>query len=125
MRRTLFKSKIHNATLTGADLEYQGSIQIDRNLMTAADLEPYEMVHVLNASNGERLVTYVIEGRPGSGDVCLNGPAARLGYPGDRVVIISYGEYEEAEVAGHEPVVVHVDEKNRPLRPRLKSESGS
>jgi aspartate 1-decarboxylase len=124
MRRTLFKSKIHNATLTGADLEYQGSIQIDRDLMVAADLAPYEMVHVLNASNGERLVTYVIEGKPGSGELCLNGPAARLGYPGDRVVIISYGEYEEAEVAGHEPVVVHVDGRNRPL-PRLKSESGS
>jgi aspartate 1-decarboxylase len=125
MRRTLFKSKIHNATLTGADLEYQGSIQIDRNLMMAADLAPYEMVHVLNASNGERLVTYVIEGKPGSGEICLNGPAARLGYPGDRVVIISYGEYEEAELADHEPLVVHVDDENRPLRPRLQSESGS
>ncbi len=125
MRRTLFKSKIHKATLTGADLEYEGSIQIDRDLMTEADLQPYEMVHVLNASNGERLVTYVIEGKPGSGEVCLNGPAARLGYPGDQVVIISYGEFDEAEVADHEPVVVHVDEQNRPLRPRLKSESGS
>lgn len=121
MRRTLFKSKIHDATLTGADLDYDGSIMVDRDLMDAADLKPYEAVHVLNAANGERLVTYVIEGPPGSGEVRLNGPAARLGYPGDRVVILSYGEYEEAEVDGHVPRVVRVDGENRPRRPSLRS----
>ncbi len=123
MRRTLFKSKIHNATLTGADLEYEGSILVDRDLMDAADLRPYEMVHVLNAANGERLITYVIEGERGTGELCLNGPAARLGHPGDRVVIISYAEFEEAEIERHSPRVVLVDEDNRPLRPALRSRS--
>lgn len=122
MRRTLFKSKIHGAVLTGTDLEYEGSIKIDRRLMDAADLRPYEKVHVLNAANGERLETYVIEAPAGSGEVALNGPAARLGYPGDRVVILSYGQYEEAEVAEHEPIVVRVDARNHPLRPPLRSE---
>ena len=123
MRRTLFKSKIHNATLTGADLEYEGSILVDRDLMDAADLRPYEMVHVLNAANGERLITYVIEGERGTGELCLIGPAARLGHPGDRVVIISYAEFEEAEIERHSPRVVLVDEDNRPLRPALRSRS--
>ncbi len=123
MRRTLFKSKIHNATLTGADLEYEGSILVDRDLMDAADLRPYEMVHVLNAANGERLITYVIEGERGTGELCLNGPAARLGHPGDRIVIISYAEFEEAEIERHSPRVVLVDEDNRPLRPALRSRS--
>ena len=121
MRRTLFKSKIHNATLTGANLEYEGSILVDRDLMDAADLRPYEMVHVLNAANGERLVTYVIEGKSGTGEICLNGPAARLGHPGDKVVIISYAEFEEAEVERHSPRVVLVDHDNRPLRPALRT----
>jgi aspartate 1-decarboxylase len=123
MRRTLFKSKIHNATLTGADLEYEGSILVDRDLMDAADLRPYEMVHVLNAANGERLITYVIEGERGTGELCLNGPAARLGHPGDRIVIFSYAEFEEAEIERHSPRVVLVDEDNRPLRPALRSRS--
>lgn len=123
MRRTLFKSKIHNATLTGADLEYEGSILVDRDLMDAADLRPYEMVHVLNAANGARLITYVIEGERGTGELCLNGPAARLGHPGDRVVIISYAEFEEAEIERHSPRVVLVDDNNRPLRPALRTRS--
>lgn len=125
MRRTLFKSKIHHAVLTGTELEYEGSIGLDADLMEAADLRPYEKVQVLNASNGVRLETYVIEAPRGSGEVCLNGPAARLGYPGDRVVIISYAEYDEDEVAGHRPVIVHVGEGNRPAGPRLRTESGS
>ena len=124
MRRTLFKSKIHRATLTGADLEYEGSISLDRALMEAADLLPFEKVQVLNCSNGARLETYVIEAPRGSGEVRLNGPAARLGYAGDRVVIISYAEYEESELEGHTPIVVRVDEKNRPVGPRLRTESG-
>jgi aspartate 1-decarboxylase len=91
--------------------------------MDAADLRPYEMVHVLNAANGERLITYVIEGERGTGELCLNGPAARLGHPGDRIVIISYAEFEEAEIERHSPRVVLVDEDNRPLRPALRSRS--
>ena len=118
MRRTLFKSKIHRATLTATDLEYEGSITLDRSLMDAADLRPWEKVQVLNLSNGERLETYVIEGPRGSGEVQLNGPAARLGVPGDRIIVVSYAQYEEEELAGHEPIVVHVDDGNRPLEPR-------
>lgn len=124
MRRTLFKSKIHGAVLTGAELEYEGSISLDRDLMEAADLHPFEKVQVLNESNGARLETYVIEAARGSGEVCLNGPAARLGYAGDRVVIISYGEYAEDELEEHAPVVVRAGEGNRPDRPRLRTESG-
>lgn len=124
MRRVLCKSKIHNALLTDANLEYEGSVTIDRDLMDAADLLPYEKVQVLNRSNGARLETYVIEGERGSGEVCLNGPAARLGQRGDVVVIIAYGEYEEAELRGHQPRVVEVDERNRPVQPRLEAEAG-
>lgn len=118
MRRTLFKSKIHRATLTGTDLDYEGSITLDRALMDAADLRPWEKVQVLNLSNGERLETYVIEAPGGSGRVELNGPAARLGLAGDRVIVVSYAEYDEEELAGHQPRVVHVDERNRPLESR-------
>jgi aspartate 1-decarboxylase len=120
MRRTLFKSKIHRATLTGAHLDYEGSISVDRDLMDAAELVPYEKVQVLNLSNGVRLETYVIEGTRGSGEIQLNGPAARLGHAGDQVIIVSYAEYEEEEVATHAPAVVHVDARNR-LLPDLRS----
>ncbi len=120
MRRTLFKSKIHRATLTGAHLDYEGSISVDRDLMDAAELVPYEKVQVLNLSNGVRLETYVIEGTRGSGEIQLNGPAARLGHAGDQIIIVSYAEYGEEEVAGHAPTVVHVDRHNR-LLPDLRS----
>lgn len=120
MLRTLFKSKIHRATLTGAHLDYEGSISVDRDLMDAAELVPYEKVQVLNLSNGVRLETYVIEGTRGSGEIQLNGPAARLGHAGDQVIIVSYAEYEEEEVARHAPTVVHVDAHNR-LLPDLRS----
>jgi aspartate 1-decarboxylase len=120
MRRTLFKSKIHRATLTGAHLDYEGSISVDRDLMDAAEMVPYEKVQVLNLSNGVRLETYVIEGKRGSGEIQLNGPAARMGYAGDQVIIVSYAEYEEEEVAGHTPTVVQVDAHNR-LLPDLRS----
>ena len=120
MRRTLFKSKIHRAVLTGAHLEYEGSIGVDRDLMDAADLLPYEKVQVLNLSNGSRLETYVIEAPRGSGEIQLNGPAARLGQAGDQVIIVSYAEYSEEEVASHAPTVVRVDERNR-LLPDLRS----
>ena len=114
MRRTMCKSKIHRATLTGADLHYLGSLTVDRDLMDAADMLPYEQVHVVNVNNGNRLVTYVIEGARGSGTMQLNGAAARLGAPGDVVIVLTYGEYEESELrGGFEPTVVFVDAENR------------
>jgi len=114
MRRTMCKSKIHRATLTGADLHYVGSLTVDRDLMDAADMAPYEQVHVVNVNNGNRLVTYIIEGERGSGTVQLNGAAARLGAPGDIVIVITYGEYEDADLKrGFEPRVVFVNDENR------------
>lgn len=121
MRRTLFKSKIHGAVLTGTDLHYDGSISLDGELMEEADLVPSERVQVLNVATGARLETYVIEAPAGSGEMRLNGPAARLGEPGDRVVVVSYAEYEEAEAREHRPVVVRVDGENRPVGGRLRS----
>ncbi len=118
MRRRMMKSKIHRATVTDADLHYVGSITIDRDLMEAADLLEFEQVAVVDVDNGARLETYVIAGVPGSGDICLNGAAARLVSPGDRVIIISYAEYDAAELQGDEgevtyqPIVVHVDTAN-------------
>ena len=114
MRRTMCKSKIHRATLTGADLNYVGSLTVDRDLMDAADMLPYEQVHVVNVNNGARLTTYVIEGERGTGTMQLNGAAARLGAPGDIVIVITYAEYDDTEVKrGFEPTVVFVDGKNR------------
>jgi len=108
----MMKSKIHRATVTDADLHYVGSITVDRDLMDAADLREYEQVAVVDIDNGARLETYVIEGPPGSGSICLNGAAARLVCPGDRVIIISYADFEAAELDGYEPRVVHVDSAN-------------
>ena len=123
MRRTLFKSKIHRATLTGADLHYEGSLTVDRDLMDAADLLPFEKVQVVNVNNGARLETYVIEGARGSGTVQLNGAAARLGMPGDVVIVIAYGEFEEAELAaGFTPRIVFVDARNRMKPPMGEGE---
>jgi aspartate 1-decarboxylase len=121
MRRTLCKSKIHRAVLTGADVHYEGSITIDRELMDAADLVEYERVQVVNVNNGARLETYVIAGERASGTLQLNGAAARLGVVGDHVIVISYAEYEESELAGHESRKVFVDERNR-LKPELRVE---
>ena len=117
MRRSVFKSKIHRATLTGADLNYEGSLTVDSTLMAAADMRPWERVQVVNVNNGARLETYLIPGTPGSGTVQLNGAAARLGMKGDLVIIITYAEYEDAELAAHAPVVVQVDASNRIVRP--------
>ena len=113
MRRTLMKSKIHRARVTAADLHYVGSITIDQDLMAAADLLPNEKVQVLDIDNGARLETYVIPGAPGSGDMCLNGAAARLVQPGDLVIVVSYADFEDAEARTFEPTVVMVDEGNR------------
>ena len=114
----MLKSKIHRATLTGAELHYEGSIAIDRNLIEAADLLPGEQVHVLNLSNAERLVTYVIEAPAGSGQVVLKGPAARLGVAGDKVVIVAYGAVGDDEARRLKPKVVYVDDQNRPQPPK-------
>jgi aspartate 1-decarboxylase len=115
MRRRMMKSKIHRATVTDADLHYVGSITVDRDLMDDADLMEFEQVAVVDVDNGARLETYVIEGARGSGDICLNGAAARLVSPGDRIIIISYADYDDAELDGYEPRIVHVDRGNRPI----------
>ncbi len=111
--RVMLKSKIHRATVTGADIDYEGSITLDPVLMEAADILPYEQVHVVDVSNGARLVTYAIEGRPGSGDVVLNGAAARLVEVGDIVIVLSYQQVPEEELRGYRPRLVYVDQANR------------
>jgi aspartate 1-decarboxylase len=111
-----FKSKIHRATVTEANLNYEGSVTIDSDLMDAADILPHEQVQVLNVNNGERFDTYAIRGPRGSGIVCLNGPAARLAHVGDRVIIITYVTMEREELLRHVPTVVVVDDRNRILR---------
>jgi aspartate 1-decarboxylase len=114
MRRTLFKSKIHRATVTHADLAYEGSLTIDVELMRAADILPYERVHVWNVTNGSRLETYALEGQPGSGVICVNGAAAHHNHPGDLVIIATFAEAEtEAEARAWWPTVVRVDTRNR------------
>jgi aspartate 1-decarboxylase len=121
MLRTLCKSKIHRATVTGADLNYVGSITIDPVLMEAADLLEYEQVQVVNVNNGARFETYVIPGVPGAGEICLNGAAARLVHPGDRVIVISYAQYDAAEMEQYRPAFVFVDEHNRITPHTLKA----
>ncbi|MEV6617407.1 aspartate 1-decarboxylase [Streptomyces sp. NPDC051051] len=113
MLRTLFKSKIHRATVTQADLHYVGSVTIDADLLDAADLLPGELVHIVDITNGARLETYVIEGERGSGVVGINGAAAHLVHPGDLVIIISYAQVTDAEARELKPRVVHVDRDNR------------
>ena len=113
MRRRMMKSKIHRATVTDANLDYVGSISLDPELMRRADIREWEQVAVLDIDNGARFETYAMEGGPG--DVILNGAAARLVKPGDRVIVITYGQYDEAELASFAPVIVHVDEANRPI----------
>ena len=128
MRRRMMKSKIHRATVTDADLHYVGSITVDRDLMDAADLYEYEQVAVVDVDNGARLETYVIEGERGTGKICLNGAAARLVAPGDKVIIISYADYDEAELRGdgeqpaYAPTIVHVDTANRSVDEALARE---
>ncbi|WP_353894121.1 aspartate 1-decarboxylase [Proteinivorax hydrogeniformans] len=112
MLLTMFKSKIHKATVTEADLNYVGSVTIDSDLMKAANILPHEKVQIVNNNNGARLETYVIEGEPGSKVICLNGAAARLVQPGDNVIIISYCQVDENQAKAHEPTIVFVDEKN-------------
>jgi aspartate 1-decarboxylase len=113
MRRTMLKSKLHRATVTGSDLHYVGSITIDAELLDAADVLEHELVHVLDVDNGARFETYTIAGPRGSGEVNVNGAAARLVHTGDKVIVVSYAEYEREELESYEPRVVHVDEGNR------------
>ena len=113
MRRTLFKSKIHRATVTHADLDYEGSVTIDGQLMRAANILPYERVNIWNVTNGSRLETYALLGPSGSGVVCINGAAARLAHPGDRVIIATFADVEEAEAKNWKPTVVRVDDRNQ------------
>ena len=122
MQRHLMKSKIHRATITSADLHYEGSLTVDEDLLDAADLRSYEEVQVVNVNNGARFTTYAIPGPRGSGVIQLNGAAARLGIPGDLVIVISYGVFDDAEAERHVPTVVFVDERNRPVRPPLRAE---
>jgi aspartate 1-decarboxylase len=120
MRRTMCKSKVHRAVLTGADLNYEGSLTLDPVLMEAADILPFEKVQVVNINTGSRLETYVIVGARGSGTIQLNGAAARLGAAGDHVIVISYADYEDTELEGFEPKLVFVDEKNQIVRTHIR-----
>jgi aspartate 1-decarboxylase len=109
--RTMLKSKIHRATITDCNVNYEGSITIDRELLKAADILPYEQVHVLDVNNGQRLITYAIEGE--AGEVCLNGAAARLCHRGDIVIILTYHEIAVEAARGYHPRLVYVDSQNR------------
>lgn len=113
MKRTLLKSKIHRATVTDANLLYQGSVTIDPILMKAADLLEFERVEIYNCTNGERFATYAIPGTPGKGEIVINGAAAHKAGTGDVVILATYAEYETEELQGHKPSLVFVDEKNR------------
>lgn len=110
---TLCKSKIHRARVTQAELYYEGSLTVDTDLLKASEILPYEKVQVVNVNNGERFETYIIPGKAGSGVICLNGPAARLGTVGDEVIVIAYAEFEEAEARTYRPTVVIVDKENK------------
>ena len=122
MQRHMFKSKIHRATITSADLHYEGSLTVDEDLLDAADLVTYEEIQVVNVNNGHRFTTYVIPGPRGSGVIQLNGAAARLGLPGDLVILISYGVFDDKDARKLRPSVVHVDARNRIVRPALRAE---
>ena len=112
MQRVMLKSKIHRATVTDCDLHYVGSITVDPELLEAADIREHEQVHVVDIDNGARFETYTIAGERGSGDLKVNGAAARLVHHGDTVILISYASYNEAELDGYEPRVVHVTREN-------------
>ncbi len=118
LMRSMLRGKIHRATVTEADLEYEGSISIDESLMQAAGIVEWEHVHVLDVTNGARLETYAITAPAGSGKICINGAAAHLVQPGDLVIIVAYETVADELVAEHRPRIVHVDEQNRVVEPR-------
>ena len=109
-------SKIHRATVTDANLNYVGSITIDEDLLKAANIREWQKVEILNVNNGERFQTYVIKGEPGSGQMCLNGAAARKAQPGDKVIIVTYGYFEEAVAGEYKPTIVIVDDNNKIIK---------
>ncbi len=121
----MIKAKIHRATVTQADLNYVGSLTIDKNLMEMCDILPNEQVHVLNVTNGARMITYAIEGERGSGVMCLNGAAARHGQRGDIIIVITYAQYSDEEARALQPRVVIVDEKNAPIPVLLTEKAGT
>lgn len=115
MLRTLLKSKIHRATVTACDLNYVGSLTVDSRLLELAEISEYEQVHVVNLNNGARFLTYVIAGETDSGQMQVNGAAARLAHHGDMIIVFSYALYDESEVPQLQPIVVTVDEANNPV----------
>jgi aspartate 1-decarboxylase len=124
MKLNVFKSKIHRATVTHADLEYEGSVTIDADLLEAANILPYESVHIWNVTRGTRLQTYALEGPRGSGAVCINGAAAHLNKPGDLVILATFADMTPEEARNYKPVVVRVDRANRPLDDRSEEKPG-
>jgi aspartate 1-decarboxylase len=116
MQRQMLKSKIHRATITDCDPDYVGSITVDPELMASADLLPNEQVHVWDIDNGARFTTYVIEGKPGAGEIQVNGAAARLVQRGQKVIVASFGAYDEQDLEAYSPIVVHVDVENRAVK---------
>jgi len=123
-RRSMLKSKIHRATVTHADVDYEGSLTLDADLLKAADILPFEEVHVWNVTRGTRLRTYAIEGAAGSGVVCINGAAAHLAHPGDLVIVATFTQVEETQVRDYHPRVVLVDERNRVRQLNVKEVAG-
>jgi aspartate 1-decarboxylase len=119
MRRRMMKSKVHRMTVTDANLNYVGSITLDPELLALADIRGWEQVSVVDIDNGNRFETYVIAGEPGHGDCCLNGAAARLVHRGDKVIVITYADYEDADLDAYAPTIVHVDAANRPISAEL------
>jgi aspartate 1-decarboxylase len=115
MLRTLLKSKIHRATVTACDLNYVGSLTVDARLLDLAGIAEYEQVHVVNVNNGARFLTYAMAGDPGSGQIQVNGAAARLAHYGDIIIVFSYAHYDEGEMSGFQPTVITVDEANNPV----------
>jgi aspartate 1-decarboxylase len=124
MRLNVFKSKIHRATVTHADIAYEGSVSIDANLLEAAHILPYEAVHIWNVTNGSRLTTYALEGERGSGTVCVNGAAAHHNAPGDLVILATFADMEPEEARRHVPTVVRVDRDNRILANQAPEKPG-
>lgn len=124
MQRVLLKSKIHRVRVTDSNLDYEGSLTIDEDLMKAANILPFEQIKVYNVFNGARFDTYAIAGPAGGGDICLNGAAARMGAKGDLVIIVTYATYDEAELQNHQPKVVLVDANNKRKAGELLALSG-
>jgi aspartate 1-decarboxylase len=124
MKLNVFKSKIHRATVTHADVDYEGSVTVDARLLQAAKILPYEAVHIWNVTRGTRLVTYAMEGPRDSGVVCVNGAAAHLNSPGDLVILATFADLTPAEARRHVPTVVRVDARNRPLATQTPEQAG-